>query len=496
MEASGGMDDDLPREVAMNAKAISSFSLGAAATQRLPQRKVRGAFHKTTGFPRKKGTRKTKQSADTLPIRLKEELLATKKSLQKFIENQTLTHEELRTSNEALQSTNEEVKTTDNKIDGAVIILNDIDVFKRSYEEIRRARNFAEAVLATIQSPFVILTENLRIKTVNGAFYRFFQTSKEETENKFIYELGDGQWNIPRLRVLLEELLPTTTHFENFEVGYESPHIGYKIIRLNARRIVQENHHTPMILLAMEDITEQKKAYDRLEATVQERTRDLSKANQLLMTSLKEKEVLLKEIQHRVKNNLQVISSLLNLQSERISDQQILELFKESQNRITSMAFIYEQLHDSNNIAWVDFAKYSHQLATNLLRSYGIDTNKIHIDIVAENIVLGIDTALPCGLIINELVTNALKYAFKENGAGHIQISFSATDKDTFILRVSDNGVGLPKGFAIDKTSSLGLQLTKTLTDQLGGTMKIHNDGGTVVQIAFTAPTYDHPGIR
>jgi len=215
------------------------------------------------------------------------------------------------------------------------------------------------------------------------------------------------------------------------------------------------------------DISERRKAEDKIKA------------------ALKEKELLLKEIHHRVKNNLQVISSLLNLQSRYIKDKEMLGVFKESQNRIKSLSFVHEKLYQSKDLARIDLKDYIKDLVNSLFQSYGTNTGKIALGIDVENIPLGIDYAIPCGLIVNELVSNSLKHAFPKDRKGKIYISFHSDD-DKFTLIISDNGIGLPKDLDFRNTETLGLQLVCTLTDQLEGSIKLNKDGGTEFKITFT----------
>ena len=222
------------------------------------------------------------------------------------------------------------------------------------------------------------------------------------------------------------------------------------------------------------DITEQKKTEEQIK------------------TSLREKEVLLREIHHRVKNNLQVISSLLHLQSRHIKDKQILKIFEECRQRIKSMALIHEELYQSKNMDRLDFAQYIRKLSAALFRSYGASSVTLRLKIDAKDISPDIDTAIACGLIINELVSNSLKYAFPQpvclsppaGRAGaersgpkdrkdEISIVLRSNGNGIFTLVVSDNGVGMPKNLDFRNTTSLGLQLVCTLTEQLQGTIEL-----------------------
>ncbi|NET85014.1 MAG: PAS domain S-box protein [Moorea sp. SIO1F2] len=215
------------------------------------------------------------------------------------------------------------------------------------------------------------------------------------------------------------------------------------------------------------DITERKQAENQVRA------------------SLTEKEVLLKEIHHRVKNNLQIISSLLRLQSRQVEDPQALSLFKDSQHRVQSMALIHQQLYQSPNLAQINFGKYIQTLTNNLFRSYGINRQTIALNIEVTTAPLTIDVAIPCGLIINELVSNSLKYAFHEHKEGKIEISLSSDQQGQLILTVSDNGIGLPDNLDFQSTKSLGLSIVRNLTAQLGGNIILDCRQGTRLKINF-----------
>ncbi len=213
-----------------------------------------------------------------------------------------------------------------------------------------------------------------------------------------------------------------------------------------------------------------------------------------LKASLNEKELLLHEIHHRVKNNLQIISSLLSLQSRYIKDDETLKIFKESQNRVMSLAMIHEKLYKSSNFVQIDFAEYVKDLVDKLFYTYKISQNNVQLSINIDNIFFNIETAIPCGLIINELVTNSLKHAFpmiaeekwKNN---EIRINLHQV-KGSFVLIVSDNGTGLPENVNFTNTSSLGLQLVNSLVDQLDGTITVDKTRGTNFKIIFKKMKY------
>lgn len=212
---------------------------------------------------------------------------------------------------------------------------------------------------------------------------------------------------------------------------------------------------------------------------------DRKQAEEKIRRSLEEKEVLLREIHHRVKNNMQIVSSLLMLQSRNIEDKKYKDMFIDSQNRINSMALIHEKLYQSESIAQINFKEYISDIVSNIFESYSIKSN-IKIDINVENIPIKIDYAVPCGLIINELVTNSLKYAFPDDRQGNIQISVKKEDNNMIRLSISDDGIGIPKDMDIRNTKSLGLHLVTALAEaQLHGKIILNREKGTEFQIRF-----------
>ncbi|MBL4716399.1 MAG: sensor histidine kinase, partial [Bacteroidia bacterium] len=211
---------------------------------------------------------------------------------------------------------------------------------------------------------------------------------------------------------------------------------------------------------------------------------DLEAQKKELDFSLNEKEILLQEVHHRVKNNMQIISSLLNLQSRQIKDKDALRMYNDSQARIRSMALVHEQLYQSNDFSKLEFDKYLHTLSNNLMSSYTLSANiDLNIDVTEVN--LDLDRAVPTGLIVNELMTNSFKYAFHEKEFGEININMSLSNDEKITLVYSDNGIGIPTEIDWQKTDSLGLTLVRTLTRQLNGTIELDTSKDTQFTLVF-----------
>ena len=213
---------------------------------------------------------------------------------------------------------------------------------------------------------------------------------------------------------------------------------------------------------------------------------DRKQIEKKLRASLREKEVLLREIHHRVKNNLQVVSSLLSLQAQQVTDAAVRDMFRESQRRIRSMALVHEKLYQSSDFSRINFSDYLQNLVVHLSYSYQIDRSQIDVQVSADQIPLNINTAIPCGLIINELVSNSLKHAFPGGRRGSIIIELKQGPDSQLFLRVRDDGIGLPEGFNYRNAKSLGMQIVTTLVHQINGKMEVPRSGkGAEFRISF-----------
>jgi two-component sensor histidine kinase len=209
-------------------------------------------------------------------------------------------------------------------------------------------------------------------------------------------------------------------------------------------------------------------------------------AEEEIRKSLKDKEMLLWEIHHRVKNNLQVISSLLYLQAKKSHDRGMIEGLIESQNRVKSMVMIHEKLYKSQDLASFNYSEYIRDLTNSLFRSYSLDSTRIKLELDVGDIILDTDTAVHCGLIINELVSNSMKHAFPNNANGVISIHFNSEGENKYVLVVSDDGIGIKDKEHAETKSTLGMQLIYTLVDQLDGNIDVSNNKGAIFTIHFS----------
>ncbi|HMK54367.1 MAG TPA: PAS domain S-box protein [Methanobacteriaceae archaeon] len=257
---------------------------------------------------------------------------------------------------------------------------------------------------------------------------------------------------------LLEDAYETTNFFEYLN----------KWLYITTSTIRDSDHEIIGAVETIEDITEEVKDKKQIEA------------------SLSEKEVLLREIHHRVKNNLQIISSLINLQSNRIEDPETLHLFQKNRNRIRSMAMVHEKLYQSGDLTQINLSEYLRDLVLDILRSYENVPDRIKLKTDLEAIWIDINTAIPCGLIINELVTNTIKHAFPTGESGEIRIGLQKVD-DKLVLTFADDGVGIPDEVNFHQTQTLGLKMVKVLTQQLDGEIEILKNKGTLFKISITA---------
>lgn len=262
--------------------------------------------------------------------------------------------------------------------------------------------------------------------------------------------------------------------------------LGLEAIQLGAQDYVAKSELSPALLQKVSQYAVERKRH----------ITQLEKRTFEIQTALRERELLLKEVHHRVKNNLQIICSLLKLQAQNTEVPEVRSLLDESRARVFSMALVHERLYDSDSLALVNLADYVGGIARELLRMFGAE-NRIELKLTLDEIFLGIDQAIPCGLLINELVTNALKYAFAPEQRGVLAIRLTLSEQ-TVEVEVSDNGKGLPEGFDPQNQKSLGMNVINTLVAQLQGCLEHESRDGATFRVSFSLPeeTLKHSGSK
>lgn len=352
----------------------------------------------------------------------------------------------------------------------AVSINGMLSRIETSQDQLKKSELEFRSLVELANSSIILADSSGKIILWNKSAQRMFGYSEDEILGKSLSILFPAEYHESYQKVMDNPYNFTNT--KNTGVIYES--YGFK--KDKSKFILEISHISWKIndekfyCAIIRDITDNKLAENEIKE------------------SLKEKEALLKEIHHRVKNNMQIISSLLSLQSRYIKDKESFGVFKESQNRVKSMAMIHERLYNSKGLSKIDFREYIENLVYDLFFSYGINQNFIKIEIDADDILLNADTAIPCGLIINELVTNSIKYAFPGEDCEHNECKIYVKlhqNNENFMLVVGDNGKGLPEDVDLKNSETLGLRLVRSLVDQIDGTIELHSNGKTEFKIAF-----------
>ncbi|MEG4074468.1 PAS domain S-box protein [Microcoleus sp. Pol14C2] len=348
----------------------------------------------------------------------------------------------------------------------------DITAGKQAEKTIRENEERFRQLAENIQDSFWLMSaEFTDLLYLSPAYEQIWGRSREEL---YANPLKMMEWLHPEDKLLLEEAMGRVLQGESTNTEYRIflPDGTIRWLCDRAFPIYDESGKIYRIAGIGEDISDRKFT----EACIQ--------------AALREKEVLLKEIHHRVKNNMQVISSLLQLQAQYIEDEPTLTLFEESQTRIHSMALIHEQLYQSEHLDRIDLPPYVENLVANLYQSFGCGNTSLQFNLNVDAISLNIETAIPCGLIINELVSNSLKYAFTKNLSGEINIELHEINFQQFQLIIQDNGRGFPPGFDVENTETLGLRLVRMLVCQLEGTIAIDSKSGTCYTLIFQELNY------
>lgn len=339
---------------------------------------------------------------------------------------------------------------------------------KRSNEKIISEKEYTDNIVYYMSESLIVVSPDGIIQTTNDSTTSLLEYGKEELIGQPISRvLLNGEQFVPDIMKGIKETTKTNISY-HIDMTFISKSSRKIPILLSGSVMYDKSGNITGILCVSQDITERKIAQDNMKK------------------SLQEKEVLLREIHHRVKNNMQIISSLLNLQMDAVKDIRLSQALMESQNRITSMALIHEKLYQSSDLMLINFKEYINDLAIGIFQTYGVNREMIKLNINVEDTSMDIDHAIPAGLIINELITNSLKYAFPERRKGIIHIILKTMKDDMVELVIGDNGLGLPRDFDFKNLKTLGLHLVTTLVEtQLHGTIDINKDNGTEFIIQF-----------
>ena len=345
--------------------------------------------------------------------------------------------------------------------------------FREQFTTVTDAWALAQGIVDTVREPVLVLDNNLRVIAASRSFYSAFKVSPEDTNGRLLYALGDGQWDIPKLRVLLEKIIPEQGVMEGYEVEHEFLGLGSRTMCLNARQVFYEGGAGTTVLLGMEDITERR---------ILEREKD---------ELLRQKDTLLEELQHRIANSLQIIASIILMKARAVQSEETRFHLEDAHKRVLSIAAVQKQLHASGATGTIAIAPYLSQLCESLAHSMIGDTRPISLKVVGEGGIATSRQAESLGLIVTELVMNALKHAFPDDRAiGQITVAYE-TIGTNWKLSIADTGIGKPDGGFAQGKSGLGTGIVKALAHQLDAQVETLTglEGTTVSIIHATFPT-------
>jgi two-component sensor histidine kinase len=345
-----------------------------------------------------------------------------------------------------------------------------------SFDKSDDASALAKAIVDTVREPLLVLDHDLRVIAASRSFYLTFKVSRQDTEGRRLYTLGNGQWDIPALRLLLEQIVPEHTVMEAYEVEQEFPGIGRRTMLLNARKVFDEGNSHSTLLLAIEDITE-RRATERA-----------------LQDLLEQKDMLLQEMSHRVANSLQIIASILLLKARTVQSEETRLHLQDAHQRVMSVASVQQQLQATGRGESIQIGPYLSKLCESLAASMIGEIRPISLKVLAEEGMASSSQAVSLGLIVTELVINALKHAFPDHKRdGQVVVSY-AVDGASWKLSVSDNGVGKADLRDSSKTGGLGTSLVQALAQQLEARVdSVSTSEGTTISIIHaTLPLRGH----
>ena len=349
--------------------------------------------------------------------------------------------------------------------------------FREQFTNVADACALAQSIVDTVREPVIVLDKELRVIAASRSFYSAFEVSPEETQGQLLYALGDGQWDIPKLRLLLEKIIPEHGLVTDYEVEHEFPHLGARIMRLNARQVFYKEGAETTILLGIEDVT--------VRRTLEREKDEL----------LRQKDVLLEEIQHRIANSLQIIAGIILMKANSVNSEETRPLLRDIHDRVISIAAVQQQLHASGTIGPIEIVSYLTRLSDALTTSMIGDARRVTLKVVGDKGTLSSRQAESIGLITTELVMNSLKHAFPTADAkGQITIMYEVDGAD-WELSVADDGVGKQDGVFAQPKTGLGTGIVKALAQTLNAKVEtLSGIGGTTVSV--THATFSKAGTR
>ena len=341
-----------------------------------------------------------------------------------------------------------------------------------SEQTLRRDGDLLNRIMETSPAGILMVNRQGLISYANPRAESILGLGRSELLNS---PFGDPSWSITDAagnavsgdRLPFHKVMGDGQPLYDTRYAIRPPGKGKVHLSVNAAPLFDRSGKPEAVVFALEDVTSEVRSEDRLRA------------------SLKEKEVLLREIHHRVKNNLQIISSLLNLGSRGLREGAEMDALLECRNRIKSMSLLHETLYRSRDLTRIEFYNYVRKLVTELFQSYGVKADEVALRMEVEDVDMGIDAAIPAGMLINELVSNSLKHAFPAGRKGEIRVQVSANEDGVVTIVAGDNGIGLPRWLDFRQSESLGMQLVTTLTEQLGGTIDLNRSKGTEFTVRF-----------
>ena len=321
---------------------------------------------------------------------------------------------------------------------------------------------FAQAIVDTVREPLLVLDNDLRVLAASRSFYVTFRVARADTQDRLLYALGDGQWDIPKLRLLLEKIVPERGVMEDYEVEHEFPGIGRRTMLLNARKVFYEGSPHTTLLLGIEDVTERR-------ALERDREQLLRQKDALL----REKDILLEELQHRVANSLQIIAAIILMKSRSVESEETRLHLQDAHNRVMSVAAVQQHLHVSGTAGPIEMAPYLSKLCESLSTSMISNDRPITLSVSTEGGSVSSGDAVSLGLIVTELVLNALKHAFPNDKVDHrITVAYDVAGTN-WKLSVEDNGIGKRTDTFAQAKAGLGTSIIAALAQQLDARVEV-----------------------